>query len=124
MPVPIRPIKTIFLAPIYAENRKSQIAAIVASILGNQNQPILNTCEDDNAVAKLGGLIQKSLTEKAHHLDMVLQDASDERKPKLILDTNNSNRTEAEVLPFAGRAGSVTSSARMGRGTDIKLDNE
>ncbi|MDP3562543.1 MAG: hypothetical protein Q8R83_10245 [Legionellaceae bacterium] len=128
-------IKTEFLPPVYcketlaqqsARNGKhipnqAQIAKIVESILANPNQPILITCEDDNAVAATGKVIQDALlTTQGYKVDTDLQDTKGVMLKKFIIDTNNSGRREADILPFTGRKGSVTISSRMGRGTDIK----
>ena len=95
---------TLFLPPIYASDEDAQIAAIVASILDNPDQPILITCKDDKAVAHLGALIQKALGEKR----------------SMVIDTNAKGFSEEEIVKDAGKKGAITISSRMGRGTDIK----
>ena len=87
----------------------AQVAAIVKSIRENSDQPILVTCEDDREVETLGRLIAAALRN---------------RPPAVVIDTNASGLTEAEILKNAGHAGSVTVSARLGRGSDIKPDDK
>lgn len=173
-------IKTEFFAPIYAhtkqsgnqapndyvqEGRNIQAEEIVKSILANNAQPMLITCEDDNSVRELGKIIKSKLQdinlinnlvvqirnewytdlknqktsqeqyrkaisqlddyvnkfiEKDCVLDTNLEDTHGMKNSKFILDTNANRRSEADILPFAGRKGSITISSRMGRGTDIK----
>ena len=100
-------VKTIFLPPIYAENEEEQIARIIASIQANPAQPILITCEDDKAVDRMGKAIQRAL----------------QADRAVVLDTNAQGLSEAEIVKDAGKAGAVTISSRMGRGTDIKPDD-
>lgn len=143
-------IKTEFLSPIYVgddlnedlkqkianktltpqeknqvikQSQHAQVTQIVDQILTYRNQPILITCEDDNAVEALGAEIRFRLSSRQLDdvLDERLKDSPGQKNPKFILDTNRSGRTEADILPFAGRNGSVTISSRMGRGTDIKV---
>lgn len=119
--------KTSFLEPIYCEQGNDvdgiaaeiaqepplatcpglteQVAAIVRSIRENTNQPILVTCEDDREVEALGRLIAAALKDS---------------ESSVVIDTNASGLSEAEILKNAGHAGSVTVSARLGRGSDIK----
>lgn len=176
-------VKTEFLAPIYAttnrpsdifqnsekaekylfEGRKTQAENIVKSILENNAQPILITCEDDISAHTLGKIIKSMLKDRAlidnlvtqiksewkskpnnestsekpnpeknldayvenlfnpeKGLDTSLEDTHGKKNAKFILDTNDSRLSEAYILPFTGRKGSITISSRMGRGTDIK----
>ena len=100
-------VKTIFLPPVYAENEAEQIARIIESIRFNPAQPILITCEDDKAVDRMGKAIQQALLGERG----------------VVLDTNAQGLSEAEIVKDAGKAGAVTISSRMGRGTDIKPDD-
>ncbi len=104
-------IKTQFLPPIYCqgeslpeEDEAAHVAAIVASIRDNPDQPILIIAEDDKAVERLGTLIQASLGQMRN----------------LVIDTNAKGLSEAEIVKDAGSQGAVTISSRMGRGTDIR----
>ncbi len=100
-------IKTQFLAPIYCKDEQTQIEQIVASILENNDRPILLTCEDDDAVERLGKQIEAAL--KAKGID----------RP-LMMDTNAKGLSEADILKKAGCKGALTISSRLGRGSDIK----
>ena len=109
-------IKTTFLPPTYCQgagvedeeeqimlDEAAHVAAIVAAIQDKPAQPILITCEDDKAVARLGKLIQQALGRR-----------------KIVIDTNATGLSEAEISKDAGKEGAITISSRMGRGTDIK----
>lgn len=102
------PMKTQFKATTYAPNFASQVDAIVKSIEEHSaKQPMLVTCKDDIEVKRIFAAVEKRL--KAKGLAV-----------KLIRDTNDSGKTEAEIVPEAGNLATVTFSSRMGRGTDIK----
>ena len=75
---------------------------------------MLITCEDDVAVKRISAQIAKRLQETAPSF----------HQQQITIDTNDSGRAEEDILPFAGCAGAVTISSRMGRGTDIKPETE
>ena len=99
-------IKTEFLPPVYCKDEETQIEQIVASIRKNKEQPILITCEDDKAVEHLGNLLKKALPDK-----------------NMVIDTNATGISEADILKNAGKNGAITISSRLGRGSDIRPAN-
>ncbi|WP_412754036.1 hypothetical protein [Legionella londiniensis] len=104
-------IRTEFLPAEFAESFNDQIDKLVKQILANQDQPILITCKDDKAVKRIAAAIQKKLKE------------TEEFKGTLTVDTNDSGKSESQVVPLAGKIGAVTISSRLGRGTDIKPES-
>ena len=66
------------------------------------------TCKDDSQVKRIYEAIAAQLRAQG------VQDIT------LIEDTNDKGKEESEIVPLAGNIGTVTISARMGRGTDIK----
>ncbi len=100
------------LASVFTPDKAAQIAAIVQAIIDSKDQPILITCRDDEAVLDLYEAVKQQLEGLGFDVS------------KLIADTNNNNKSEADLLQRAGEAGAVTFSSRMGRGTDIKPKSE
>ena len=107
-------IRTEFLASEFCESEQAQIKMLVAKIIGHNDQPILITCEDDIAVKRIARKINAQL-QSAH---------PDYKGSAIVVDTNDSGKTESQVVPDAGRKGAVTISSRLGRGTDIKPASE
>ncbi|WED44125.1 hypothetical protein [Legionella cardiaca] len=105
-------IGTKFLPSTFSKNQQDQVDVIVEQILQHADRPILVTCKDDIAVKELAAKIQAKLKEKSYDFS------------KFIVDTNDSGKAEAEIVPLAGRNGAVTISSRMGRGTDIKPESK
>lgn len=102
--------QTVFLPTKYCDGETRQINAIVNQILLNTEQPLLITCIDDRDVKRISAKIRETL--KQHSPNYCFD--------RFITDTNDSGKTEQDILPQAGDAGTVTISARLGRGTDIK----
>lgn len=86
------------------EGRNLQVEEIIKAINLDPSQPVLITCEDDREVAALGALVLQAL---ANH------------EPKVVIDTNASGLSEADILKDAGQRGAITISSRLGRGSDI-----
>lgn len=101
--------QTEFLATQFCQSEDEQIQALQDKIVKHPDQPILITCKDDIEVRKIAKKIKKKL-----ELD------PDYEFNNFIVDTNDSGKTESEIVPLAGRDGAVVISSRMGRGTDIK----
>lgn len=102
--------QTTFLPTLCLENKQAQIDAIAQAIMANTQEPILITCKDDIAVEEFYKLLRVKLQ----------QLGLDETKRPLYKDVNSSGKSEADVVPSAGKVGAITISSRMGRGTDIK----
>lgn len=103
-----------FFPTEYHSSEDAQVEAIAKCILQFPDRPLLITCEDDIAVKHLSKLVREKLLKINP-----LYNASN-----LIIDTNDSGKDENEVVPLTGRAGVVTFSGRMGRGTDIRPETE
>ena len=101
--------QTEFLATQFCQSEDEQIQTLKDEIVKHPDQPILITCKDDIEVRKIAKKIKKKL-----ELD------PDYDYNNFIVDTNDSGKTENEIVPFAGQDGAVVISSRMGRGTDIK----
>lgn len=101
---------TNFLPTEYCDNEDAQVKSIVDKLEHYTDRPILITCEDDIAVNRLHEKILAELNKR--------KNTSIEKN--IIKDTNDSGKSENEVVPEAGGMGKVTISSRMGRGTDIK----
>lgn len=104
--------KTNYLLPQYEESEAHQVSAIAKALVEHNAQPTLVTCEDDNEVKRLGNAVKAYLIE--NHPDYKFDN--------FVIDTNESGKSEQDIIPHAGRKGAVTFSARMNRGTDIKPD--
>lgn len=98
--------KTEILPIRYCDSEDEQIFNIKNTIEQFGDRPILITCKDDIEVKRF----VKLLTEQ-HPIDPDL---------KLIIDTNDSGKSENEVIPLTEAPATITLSSRMGRGTDIQ----
>lgn len=88
--------------------RQNILSAIRHAI--RQNQPILLICEDDEESNQLHKFLQQHLT-------------NEEKQKLYLINADTPLDVEAEhVKLYAGQAGAITvSTAKLGRGTDIKL---
>jgi len=110
---PHEQIKTKFLPALYENNLDKQVDAIIEVIHGrSKSQPMLVTCKDDIEVKELYRMVQQKI-KSSQPLGLML-----------IRDTNDSGKSEADIVPLAGRIGCVVFSSRMGRGTDIKPEGQ
>ncbi|MCA0402637.1 MAG: hypothetical protein LCH30_02455 [Proteobacteria bacterium] len=107
--------KTEYLPTSYADNEDKQVEEIVGALILYKDQPILVTCQDDTAVKRLSNKVIQLLNEEIAAGRLVDFDLNN-----LILDTNDSGKSEQQIVPLAGKKGAVTFSSRMGRGTDIQ----
>lgn len=105
-------LRTEYLPTLYCDSDETQVLEIVKSILAHQQQPILITCRDDIEVKRIAEKVRVALAGNESVLS------------KLMVDTNDSGRSERDVLPLAGLRGRVIISSRLGRGTDIKPETE
>jgi len=111
LPTHLEP-QTQYLMPQYCYQTQEHMAVIASAILSYSNQPVLVTCEDDIEVKRIASAV-------IPQLKMAKTD-----KTQFIVDTNDSGKNEQDVLPLACLNISVTFSARMGRGTDIRPESE
>lgn len=111
---PHEEIRTEYLPPVYSENEDDQIYQLTLKIIENagkdEPQPILIPCADDIAVKRIFARIEALLLKEGKNYSVTC-------------DTNDAGRSEAQVVPGAGRCGAITISARLGRGTDIKPES-
>lgn len=99
---------TEFLPTEYCDNEQLQVDAIIAKIRENTDKgPILITCEDDEEVERYYELIINQYKNKP-----------------IFAYTNETGRTEKEILKFAGHIGSIIITAKMGRGTHIDAETK
>lgn len=96
------------LPTIFANDETQQIQAIYETIITSREQPILILCQNDAEASKIHEKVVQTLAQDTKNI------------AKIHLDLNSQNKKESDLLDEAGRIGSVTFSARMGRGTDIK----
>jgi hypothetical protein len=103
------------------QGEKAQVQELVNEIVGavNAGRPVLITCDDDIAVKRLSKKIATQLAEQHPQIWQRLQ-----RDGLFIEDTNDKGISENSIVPLASRAGAITISSRMGRGTDIKPVSE
>jgi|GEM_PF-3108443 preprotein translocase subunit SecA len=99
------------LPTIFANDETQQIQAICEAITTSREQPLLIVCQDDAEASKIHEKVVQTLAQDNTKNDVIA---------KIRLDLNSQNKKESDLLDEAGRMGSVTFSARMGRGTDIK----
>ncbi|MFC3909870.1 hypothetical protein ACFORL_12390 [Legionella dresdenensis] len=104
------PRRVTFKPTQYCKTESDYILSLADIVMANKKIPTLITCEDDIAVKRISAQLKMILAYKEKEYDF----------SKYIEDTNDSGKAEADVVPLAGRAGSVVISSRMGRGTDIK----
>ena len=110
---PHEQVRTQFLRTLYARDLDTQVDSIVEVIRNKASrQPMLITCKDDIEVKRLYQLVKDKI--QAQRIPGLT----------LIRDTNDSDKTEADIVPIAGAIGSVVFSSRMGRGTDIKPESQ
>lgn len=102
--------QTRFEGTIFCEGQEDYVQTISRYLMANQHRPILLVSEDDVAVKSISTRLSKVLPKPV--------------ADRLICDTNDSGVSEKEILPRAGKAGAIVSSARMARGTDIKPETE
>ncbi len=102
---------TEFKPTVYAAGFSVQTQEI-AKIMAQHTvvQPMLITCQDDKQVRRFYQAVYAML---------------DINNALLTLcDTNDTGKTESEIVPLAGLVGQAVFSARMGRGTDIQPKTE
>lgn len=107
--------RSIYLPTIYASDQDTYIQSIIHHIEANRDRPILVTCEDDTQVKRLFSLLKMQLQH---------QNKFQALSTSIIVDTNDSGKTEDEVVPLCSGVGKITISSRMGRGTDIKPETD
>jgi hypothetical protein len=108
-------IKTNFLGATYCDSLDAQANALAEQIIKHKDRPILITHRDDISVKALSALVKEKLQAR---------DTTRNVDDYVIVDTNDSGKSERDIVPLAGAAGRVTFSSRMGRGTDIKPNSE
>lgn len=119
--------RSVSLGQVFCKDENEQIAEIAKMIVSSAvDGPILVTCKSDTEVKHLGQKVlefaRKLAIEKLGKKITAGEDPLRQLGIDLYLDTNQSELSEAEMVPLAGKKGRVTFSARAGRGTNIKPD--
>lgn len=103
------------LSTIFANDETQQIQAICEAIVTSREPPILILCQNDAEASKIHEKVVQILAQDNTKNDVIA---------KIRLDLNSQNKKESDLLAEVGCIGSVTFSARIGRGTDIKPNTD
>jgi len=109
-----RASNTTFLGAEYVDTETQQYDKIIAHLCRENDRPILLYCANDKEVKEIYNGVINRLKER---------NIKDIKLDQFIVDTNDSGKSENEILARAGKMGSITLSSRMGRGTDIKPES-